>query len=93
MSDTRIPRFGIVTTKGRVTIPVDFRKALNLQEGDKVEFVQNGDDIIIKRARSFADRTAGIFAKYQLERPLTIEEEREFFERGIAEDAERLDFE
>jgi len=93
MADEHFPKTGFMTTKGRVTIPVEFRNAINLHEGDRVEFVQNGDNIIIRRARSVADRTAGIFAKYRLERPLTIEEEREFFEQGVAEDAERLDFE
>ena len=93
MSDEHSPKIGIMTTKGRVTIPVEFRNAMNLHEGERVEFVQKGDDIVIRRARSVADRTAGIFAEYRLERPLTIEEEREFFEQGVAVDAERLDFE
>ena len=29
-------RFSVVTRKGQITIPADFRKALGLKEGDKV---------------------------------------------------------
>jgi AbrB family looped-hinge helix DNA binding protein len=29
-----------VTTKGQITIPVDVRRALNVEAGDRVEFVQ-----------------------------------------------------
>ena len=93
MATIQIPKTGVVTRKGQITIPVDVRKELNLHEGDKVEFVVEGDEIIVRRARSFAERTSGIFAEYRLERPLTIAEEREFFEQGVAEDAERIDFE
>ncbi len=29
-----------MTTKGQITIPVDVRRALNVEAGDRVEFVQ-----------------------------------------------------
>ena len=29
-----------LTTKGQITIPVDVRRALNVEAGDRVEFVQ-----------------------------------------------------
>jgi antitoxin PrlF len=28
------------TTKGQITIPIDVRRALNVEAGDRVEFVQ-----------------------------------------------------
>ena len=93
MATIQIPKTGVMTRKGQVTIPVEIRNALGLHEGDKLEFGYEGDEITIRRARSYAERTAGIFAKYRLERPLTIEEEREAFELALVEDALRVDFE
>jgi antitoxin PrlF len=29
-----------LTTKGRITIPIDVRRALNVEAGDRVEFIQ-----------------------------------------------------
>lgn len=29
-----------LTTKGHITIPVDVRRALNIEAGDRVEFIQ-----------------------------------------------------
>ena len=84
MTTIQIPKTGVVTRKGQITIPVELRNELNLHEGDKVEFVREGEEIIVRRARSVADRTAGLFAQYRLERPLTIQEEREAFEYGVA---------
>lgn len=34
---------------GRITIPMELRKSLNLNEGDRVDFAVEGDRIIIKK--------------------------------------------
>lgn len=39
-----------VTTKGQITIPKSIRERLNLKEGSKIIFIENGNDIIIKNA-------------------------------------------
>lgn len=39
-----------ITSKGRVTIPLEVRRKLALRKGDRVEFTQEGDDTIIRRA-------------------------------------------
>lgn len=40
---------GTVTSKGRITIPVEMRKALGLQEGDVVTCTLKDDKIQIAR--------------------------------------------
>lgn len=37
-----------VTRKGQVTIPIEFRRSLGIQEGDRVEFVRDNGTISIK---------------------------------------------
>lgn len=36
-----------LTSKGQVTIPIQIRKKLNLKEGDKIMFIENGNTIQI----------------------------------------------
>ena len=40
-----------ITRKGQVTIPKGIRQALELREGERVFFVQRGDEIVIKVLR------------------------------------------
>ncbi|HEY7034621.1 MAG TPA: AbrB/MazE/SpoVT family DNA-binding domain-containing protein [Thermomicrobiales bacterium] len=76
----------VVTRKGQVTIPADIRRSLGIHEGDRVSFEQVGDVVQIRRALDVVQRTAGAFAKYVPNPPYTIEEEREAFEMGVAEE-------
>ena len=41
-------QYSTVTHKGQVTIPIDLRRALGIQEGDKVAFIKLGDGIALK---------------------------------------------
>ena len=43
---------GSVTTKGQVTIPKDIREALDLQEGDRVIFIIEGERAVIRKVSS-----------------------------------------
>jgi len=43
-----------ITSKGQITIPKEIREKLNLKEGDKVIFIEEGDKIIIANAAKFA---------------------------------------
>lgn len=43
-----------VTTKGQITIPKAIRELLELKEGSKIIFIQNGKDIIIKNSAMIA---------------------------------------
>lgn len=38
-----------VSSKGQITIPADIRHNLNLAEGDTIIFIQENDNIIIKK--------------------------------------------
>jgi AbrB family looped-hinge helix DNA binding protein len=43
-----------VTSKGQVTIPIEMRRKLGLKEGDKVVFMEEGNNIIIANAAMLA---------------------------------------
>jgi AbrB family looped-hinge helix DNA binding protein len=75
-----------MTRKGQVTIPVEIRRALGLKEGDQIAVNQNGDGVMMRRADDVVARTAGIFAKYVIGPALSPKDEREAFERAVAEE-------
>lgn len=43
-----------VTSRGQITIPVDIRQKRNLKDGDKVAFIENGEEIIFANAAKAA---------------------------------------
>lgn len=43
-----------ISVKGQVTIPIEIRKKLGLKEGDKVVFMEQGDNIIIMNSNRLA---------------------------------------
>ncbi|MTI96669.1 MAG: AbrB/MazE/SpoVT family DNA-binding domain-containing protein [Firmicutes bacterium] len=45
-----------ITSRGQITIPIDIRKKLGLREGDKVIFIEDGDNIIFANAAKVAFR-------------------------------------
>lgn len=54
-----------VTRKGQITIPVDIRRALGIEEGDKIAVALEGEDagvIVVRPVRSVADMTYGLAA-------------------------------
>ena len=74
----------VITRKGQITIPAEIRRALSLNEGDRVAFEVEEDRIRIARRGSVVARTAGALKS---DMPmLSPEEEREAGERAIAED-------
>jgi antitoxin PrlF len=62
-----------VTHKGQITIPVHIRNALGIEEGDKVEFIQNqeGITLIPFKEKSILD-LCGFFPRP--DKPLSIAE-------------------
>jgi len=44
-----------VTRKGQITIPVDIRRKFNIEEGMKVEVVEEEGKIVIRRVTSIFD--------------------------------------
>lgn len=54
-------RSSTLTTKGQVTVPAPIREALGLKAGDRLWF-RLRDGVIEVDTRSYAERTAGVFA-------------------------------
>jgi AbrB family looped-hinge helix DNA binding protein len=75
----------VLTRKGQTTIPLDIRLALDLKEGDRVEWIQEGPRVWLRVAGSVVERTAGVFKPTAP--PLSADELREAAERAIAEGA------
>ena len=68
-----------ISVNGRVTIPIEIRRRLGLKEGDKVVFVENGDNIILLNSNRFA------FEEFQ--RDMTGEAEK----AGLSSEQEVVD--
>ena len=56
----RRPPNSIVSSKGQITVPLEIRRRLGLKEGDRVEFVEEGEWTIIRRAQP----AKNLFEKY-----------------------------
>ena len=73
-----------VTRKGQITVPVAVRRALGLREGDRVVLTLADGQAKLERRPGIVERTAG---SLRSDRPaLSPEQEREEFERGVADD-------
>lgn len=76
----------VVTRKGQITVPAEIRRALGLQEGDKiaVSLVEGSHgEASLRPVRSVAEMTFGIFAGR--EGPKDLHELREAFIDEVAE--------
>ena len=58
----------VVTKKGQTTIPVKLRRKYKIEEGSKLEVIDTGEGIFLKRKRTFWDM-AGAYAGH-----MTVEE-------------------
>lgn len=52
-----------VTTKGQVTIPVDIRSFFHIRPNDRVDFVIEGDRIVLKPVKSLKELRGAVTAK------------------------------
>jgi AbrB family looped-hinge helix DNA binding protein len=74
-----------ITRKGQLTIPIGVRARFGLQQGDRVDFFAEGDQIVMRRAESVVAKTAG---SIKTTTPvLSARELREEAEDAIAEEA------
>jgi AbrB family looped-hinge helix DNA binding protein len=73
-----------MTSKGQITIPIELRKALGLDSGDKIDFfeVEKGQFRMIPRTASIRD-LEGCIPK--LDHIVTIEEMNQAIRDGAAE--------
>lgn len=65
-----------IRNKGQITLPLEIRRELNLEEGDVIYFDRRGDDIVISSAKDIIKRTAGIFAEYAKDGPVEIDRDK-----------------
>jgi AbrB family looped-hinge helix DNA binding protein len=80
----------VLTRKGQITIPVEYRRVLNLQEGDKLAVSLVNGRMEVVPGGSVAAETAGMFGGTGP--VLSAEELRAAAEQAIADSAvERLD--
>ena len=80
--------YSIVTRKGQITLPAEMRRALDIQEGDKValSLVDREELVIVVRpARSVAEATFG--AVQPLQPPADLDTLRRAFEEDLAAQA------
>lgn len=75
-----------ITRKGQVTIPIEIRRSLGVDEGDRVDFVQDNGTVRIVPTGSVAERTYGALHRYARIPPLSAEEERDAFEQAVAQE-------
>ena len=45
-----MPPGSTISSKGQITVPIEIRRRLGLKEGDRVEFVVEGDRTILRPA-------------------------------------------
>lgn len=43
-----------ISVKGQVTIPIEIRRKLGLKEGDKVVFMEQGDNVVLMNSNRLA---------------------------------------
>ena len=60
-----------LTVKGQVTIPVEIRRLLNLQAGDRIAFIITDDRIALERREC---RIEAAFGLLKAERSVSLEE-------------------
>lgn len=76
----------VLTRKGQITIPIEIRRSLGMQEGDRITVTQVGDIVQLSRSIDIVERTAGILKKYLQGPAISIAEEKEAFELRVAEE-------
>jgi AbrB family looped-hinge helix DNA binding protein len=77
----------VITRKGQATVPIDIRKALGLQRGDRIAWIQTNGHVEVRPAQGVTDRTAGIIKPYLRGPAPSLEEIDEIVERAIGLDA------
>lgn len=56
-----------VTRKGQITIPVELRRKFKIEEGSKVEVVEEGGKIVVRRHTSIFDLAGSSAGKGDVE--------------------------
>lgn len=73
-----------LTSRGQTTIPKAIREALQLQPGDRVEFIQEDDRVVLRRAASDLTELDGLLDR-STEDAVSLEEMDAAIARGARE--------
>jgi AbrB family looped-hinge helix DNA binding protein len=79
-----------IGSEGQVTIPAELREEFGLAEGDPM-VVELRDGVIVVRRATIVEQTAGFGAPWRVSPPLTRDEEKQAFERAVAEENSRYE--
>jgi AbrB family looped-hinge helix DNA binding protein len=79
-----------LTSRGQTTIPKPIREALQLHPGDRVEFILEGDQAVLRRAGADLTELDGMIDRSDRE-PASVEEMDAAIERAAARNS-RKDF-
>ncbi len=72
-----------LTSRGQTTIPKPIREALQLRPGDRVEFILEGDQVVLRRAGADLTALDGMIDRSDRE-AATVEEMDQAIERAAA---------
>lgn len=78
--------FATLTSKGQITLPKEVRTRLNLQAGDRLEFIWVGDELRVRPASRKVDEVFGKFRRPQ-QPVLSVEEMNTAIQKRIQSDA------
>lgn len=62
-----------------------------MNEGDRLIVERKGDGVLFRKSAGVAERTAGMMSNYGPAEALSPEEERAYFEAGVAEEVASSD--
>ena len=72
-----------LTSRGQTTIPKSIREALRLQPGDRVEFILEGDQVVLRRAGADLTALDGMLDRSDRE-PASVEAMNEAIEQAAS---------
>lgn len=64
MADRVKMKSGVMDKRGRITVPREVRQRLGLAAGDQVEFVFEGDRIIVQAVTNVFAKWRGVLGKF-----------------------------
>lgn len=59
-----------MTSKGQLTIPKQVRDRLGLHAGDRIEFVEEGDVVMLRKRTFSLDDLGGMLSQYAGDKPI-----------------------
>ena len=77
-----------LTSRGQTTIPKPIREALGLQPGDRVEFLVEDGQVVLRRATADITELDGMLGRSDQD-PVSLDEMNEAIQRGAQAGAAR----